>query len=93
MAQSKTTGKHTVTGLQQNYYLASYYGAKQNLPIVGQPNFSPIVNFGPIVQTRDVLVPSYDTIETKLRTQLSNLSSIDRELILGSYLQGCVYSD
>ena len=80
------SGKHTVTGLQQNYYLGSYLASKQGLPVATQPDF------GPVSFTRSLSSAEYETLEVRLRAQLSNISTADLELILASYLYGCVYN-
>ena len=86
------SGKHTVTGLQQNYYLGSYLASKQGLPVATQPDFGPVSGFGPISFTRSLSSAEYETLEVRLRAQLSNISTADLELILASYLYGCVYN-
>lgn len=96
MNSINSKGKHNITGLQQNCYVASYYNSKSNIPIVGQPEFNSVRNFGPIQNSsfsfRLISPIQYNTLENVLRSQLSHLNSTYKEIILSSYLQGCVYN-
>lgn len=89
----KIEGKSVVTGLQQNYMLASYYSKQEKSVNQSMPVFGQVSGFGPISNLRSARdLPSYNTLEHKLRDQLSTVDSADAEMALASYLQGVVYS-